>query len=62
MKYRRETPCVPSQPDRGFSEKLAPKPEKKYLRYRRDFTGPATNFTEVGGWRMAMDNDLRKIS
>ena len=62
MKYRRETPCVTRQPDRGFSEKLSQKPEKKYLRYRRDFTGPATNFTEVGGWRMAMDNDLRKIS
>ena len=61
MKYRRQTSHIPSQPEKGFSEKLAPKHEGQYFRYRPDFAGPATNFTEVGGWRMAMDNDLRKI-
>lgn len=61
MTYRRETKPIPSQPDKGFTEKLAAQEEKRYLRYRPDFTGAAANYTEVGGWRLAMDKDLRTL-
>ena len=61
MKYRRETKHIPSQSDKGFTECLAPEPKRGFLRYRPDFTGPATNFNEIGGWRMAMDKDLRNF-
>ena len=39
---------------------LDPGAEARFLRYRPDFTGPATNFNEIG-WRMAMDKDLRAL-
>lgn len=56
MNYRRETQHIPSQPDKGFTRVLEPRPVPKYVRYRTDFTGPAINFSTIAGWKSAMDN------